>query len=235
MSWLNFPILVLILASCGRCEDKVAAAKRRKSAKLREMCREAGLDSLPRYIYIRAFKRERELELWGAIQNDQSMKLVATYAIAAMSGNLGPKRREGDRQVPEGCYRIDRYNPQSSYHLSLGLNYPNESDRHFADPAHPGGDIFIHGAAVSIGCLAMTDDKIEEIYLLALSGRRAGVAVHIFPTRLTARGIASLPRDVSAETRQLWQELATVYSAFEKTRKTPKVRVDKSGRYVVHS
>ena len=126
-----------------------------------------------RSVYFRAFKSEKILELY-VLDTTNKYILFQTYPICAASGVLGAKRREGDTQVPEGVYHINRFNPKSDFHLSLGLDYPNASDLRFCDAAKPGGDIFIHGGCASIGCLAMTDDAIKEIYLLAQAAKEKG-------------------------------------------------------------
>ncbi|MBX7135542.1 MAG: L,D-transpeptidase family protein [Fimbriimonadaceae bacterium] len=208
--------------------DRVAQARANKEPVLREMCQRAGLAYPPKAIFLRVFKKERVLEVWGGAKAGGAMRLLQTYPIAAMSGGPGPKRKEGDRQVPEGCYVIDRFNPQSSYHLSLRVSYPNASDRVFADKAAPGGDIYIHGNQVSIGCLAMTDDKIEEIYVLAWNVRRTTIPVHIFPAKRYDHQIKSNP---SEDTRNLWSDLIPIQHAFDKSRVVPKVKIGKDGRH----
>lgn len=147
-----------------------------------------------------------------------------------MSGGLGPKRREGDRQVPEGLYVIDRFNPDSAYHLSLGIDYPNASDRVRSDPKNPGSDIFIHGSDVSIGCLAMTDPVIEEVYAMAVRAREAGqrrIRVDIFPFRMEPGEVAGRGGEHSG----LWAELEPFYQAFESSRTVPGFRVGAGGAY----
>jgi murein L,D-transpeptidase YafK len=180
-------------------------------------------------LFLRAFKKEAALEVWGRNQGDARFTLLKTYPICAASGVLGPKRRVGDGQVPEGLYTIDRFNPYSNYHLSLGLSYPSAQDRQRAAAAgigNPGGDIFIHGDCVSIGCLAMGDAAIEEIYLLALAAKFAAarhgnrkIAVHIFPRRLDAAGLANLENSApDRATLAFWRELQPAYENFERTR-----------------
>jgi len=137
----------------------------------------------PKGIKLLAFKHERILEVWVA-QNHSDWKLLKTYPIKATSGKLGPKLKEGDMQVPEGFYEIEGLNPNSRYHLSLKLNYPNNFDRHksrMEKRTHPGSDIFIHGGAVSAGCLAMGDDAIEELFVLIAKTGRKNVEVIISP------------------------------------------------------
>jgi murein L,D-transpeptidase YafK len=209
-------------------QDRVKSAYANAEGAVKELCRQAGVSYPAKRIYVRAFKRERQLELWGAPSGPEPFRLIHTYDIAAMSGKLGPKRRQGDLQVPEGFYHIDRFNPKSRFHLSLGINYPNASDRKLSDKERPGGDIFIHGNAVSIGCMAMTDPKIEEIYILALGARDAGqskIPVHIFPYRMKDKP--------TGELASFWSDLKPVYDHFEKHRMVPNVKVDAKGRYSI--
>ena len=140
-------------------------------------------------VFVRIFKQEAELEVWmksGASGNDQ-FSLVQTYPICAYSGDLGPKLREGDRQSPEGFYYVKKrqLNPNSNFHLAFNIGYPNRYDR-----AHKrtGSFIMVHGSCASVGCYAMTDNKIEEIYELveeALTQGQSFVRVHIFPFRMS--------------------------------------------------
>ncbi len=143
---------------------------------------DAGLAYPPREITLLALKQEKKLELWA--RNDGPFRLVRAYDILAASGTSGPKLRQGDRQVPEGIYRIDGLNPNSNYHLSMKLNYPNEFDLYHAELEgrdQPGSDIFIHGRAVSIGCLAIGDEAIEQLFVLAAHTGRENIRVVIAP------------------------------------------------------
>jgi murein L,D-transpeptidase YafK len=165
-------------------------------------------------LFIRAFKQGGKLEIWIQPADNKSFVLFRTYAVVASSGGLGPKRTEGDRQVPEGFYYIDRFNPASSYHLSLGLNYPNADDQK-RGRAPFGGDIFIHGSDVTIGCLPLTDDKIKEVYILAVQARQARqsqIPVHIFPFPLEISRLAAESTNPNAA---FWQTLQPGYAAFE--------------------
>ncbi|MFQ5569343.1 MAG: murein L,D-transpeptidase family protein, partial [Rhodothermales bacterium] len=137
-------------------------------ARLKPYFEQASIAFLPQEITLLAMKEERQLELW-ARDAASAFTFIRSYPIRAASGDLGPKLREGDRQVPEGMYRIVALNPNSRYHLSMKLNYPNAFDLHHAERegrTAPGSDIFIHGKAVSIGCLAMGDPAIEELFVL---------------------------------------------------------------------
>jgi murein L,D-transpeptidase YafK len=183
-------------------------------------------------LFFRGFKESGELEVWAA-DDDGPMRLLKTFPILAQPGNPGPKHREGDLQVPEGVYRIAVFNPESRFHLSLGLNYPNEADRSRVDSRKPGGDIYIHGSAVSIGCLAMGDEAIEQIFLLAYDVKDGGqreLPVHIFPARMTGEAWTAL-RAKHPQHAAFWSELQPVYDAFEKTKWVPRVQTTKAGRY----
>ncbi len=181
-------------------------------------------------VFLRAMKEERVLELW--LRGDSGWQLWRSYSIAAASGDLGPKLREGDGQVPEGFYRVTsaQLNPASRYHLAMNLGYPNEYDRHHQ---RTGSFIMIHGRAVSVGCLAMTDPWIEEIYLLvaeALVQGQPEVPVHLFPFRLSE---ARLAGHQEHEWHEFWlAELWPAWQAFEAEGEPAEMRVQE-GRYVL--
>lgn len=183
-----------------------------------------------------AYKESQELEVWAKPHTSESYSLLSSYKICASSGKPGPKRRMGDNQVPEGFYQIDRFNPSSNYHLSLGLNYPNKADRIACGKNNPGGDIFIHGSCVTIGCLPMTDDKIREIYLLAVYARDCGqnkIPVYIFPFRMNAANMAIYEKRYAEnpELLRFWNTLKSGYLAFQKTKREVPFSVDKNGNY----
>ena len=217
--------------------ERVARARAQSEPKIREKYRVAGLP-YPGAVFIRWFKREAELELW-ARRGDHDFKLVTTFPILKSSGGPGPKRREGDKQVPEGFYVVNRFNPESLYHLSLGLDYPNTADRVLSDAQRPGGDIFIHGKDVTIGCAPLGDAGIEELYLAALDARDGGqerIDVHIFPGRMSGPVWEKYAAEQTAKRPELakfWAQLAPVYAAFEKSGTVPEVEVMSDGRYVL--
>lgn len=182
-------------------------------------------------VFIRIFKETRELELW--VSNRQGWQFFRSYPVAAMSGQLGPKFMEGDGQAPEGVYHVpaQALNPGSDFHLSFNLGYPNAYDAYHG---RTGSFLMVHGNQVSIGCYAMTDPVIEEIYLLVDAALKAGqptVPVHSFPFRMTDE---RMQQAKSADTEHLafWQELLPVFQVFEKQRSVPKVKVQR-GRYTV--
>lgn len=195
----------------------------------------AGIDTSRFEIFIRAFKREAELEVWARSKNAR-YKLVETYSICSSSGELGPKRRQGDGQVPEGFYQVSVFNPISSYHLSLGINYPNKSDKIIAGNANPGGDIMIHGNCVTIGCIPLTDAKIKEVYIMAVEAHGGGqqnMPVHIFPSRLTEDQFTWLKAKTGdGKMLAFWTNLREGYLFFENKKSLPSITVDQSGKYI---
>jgi len=192
-----------------------------------------------KYIYIRSFKYDGQMEVW--VKNDvkDQFQLFKTYKICALAGTLGPKRMAGDFQVPEGFYYINEFNPKSNYYLALGINYPNISDRILSDSLRPGGDIYIHGSCVTVGCIPMTDNQIDEIYILAAHAKDAGqdyIPVHIFPIRYNVKRSAdylnSLAKD-DASLKQFALHLEDAFDYFEKYRQLPVIMVDEKGGYVI--
>jgi murein L,D-transpeptidase YafK len=197
--------------------------------------RKKGIAYPPKDIFLRAFKSQNELELWARNNENSEYKLIKTYRICSISGSLGPKRTQGDRQVPEGFYFIEEFNPASEYYLSLRLNYPNYSDQAMGN-GKLGGDIYIHGGCVTVGCLPMTNEGIQEIYTVCLNAKLNGqvnIPVHIYPTRLSKSGMNYLyhefPKDLARQ--QFWSELKTGYDYFEKTHKLLPVMYTPDGRY----
>ncbi len=201
---------------------RIAAARKRCEARLRNTFEKAGLRWPADEIFLRVMKRERQIELWARNGAGESFRFVKWLPILAASGGPGPKRREGDMQVPEGFYEVNRFNPLSSFHLSIGLNYPNASDLVLGDPVSPGFDIFIHGGTVSIGCVALGDDGIEEIFLAAFDSRVHPIRVQLFPARMDAPDWPAW-RDAQLaghpEFRPLWDELAAAWERFRRDRR----------------
>jgi murein L,D-transpeptidase YafK len=210
-------------------EDRVAAARTRTGKAVAELCTTVGVTYPPRELFLRGFKAEQILEAW-ARSDDGPFRLVATWPVLAASGLPGPKRMEGDLQVPEGCYQVVDRNPKSLFHLSLGLDYPNASDRVRSDPGKPGFDIYLHGGNQSVGCMAIGDERVEELYLLAADVRLKDVAVHLFPTRMQGAPWDSM-RTTYPQHAAFWAELQPIYETFERTRLLPKVTIDPSGAY----
>jgi murein L,D-transpeptidase YafK len=192
-----------------------------------------------RFIYIRSFKYDSEMEVWVKNKQNEKYKLFKTYKICALAGSLGPKRMAGDYQVPEGFYYINEFNPRSLYHLSLGLNYPNASDRMLCDLSQPGGDIYIHGSCVTTGCIPITDGQIEELYVLAAHAKDMGqdfIPVHIFPVNFNnTRSVAYLNHFLANfnEFVPFEKSMQNAFFYFEKNHQVPPVIVNPKGEYVI--
>jgi len=215
---------------------RVRTARQEKDAAMRSIVEKKGLTYPPKAILLRAFKKEGVVELWGAESNSGPYVLLKAYGICATSGALGPKRRFGDTQVPEGFYELDWFNPQSNFFLSMHVNYPNAADRILGSRTNPGGDIFLHGNCASIGCIPITDDGIKEVYWLAVRVRESGakhLPIHIFPARMTEMGFRELAKTHlgQPELAAFWENLKEGYDSFEKDHRLRSVRVTKDGRY----
>jgi murein L,D-transpeptidase YafK len=173
--------------------------------------------------FVRVFKREAVVEMWLQGANDRYV-LFKRYPICAYSGALGPKKRHGDQQAPEGFYHVTRgqLHPTSQFHLAFNLGYPNAYD---SAHGYTGNFLMIHGRCVSTGCYAMGDAAIEEIYTLidaALSGGQHAVDVHAFPFPLDA---AQLDAQRAAAAFDFWSELKPGYDVFERSRMPPRIDV----------
>jgi hypothetical protein len=207
-----------------------AAAFAARSDVVKKLFADAGVPFPPASLLFRAFKLQKELEVWAAPQKDAPMKLVATYGICRLSGDIGPKRSQGDAQVPEGFYTIHYFWPVSAYHLEMKVGYPNASDK-VLGARDPGGDIMIHGACASIGCLSMSDERAEELWVMAKTVDKGGskVHVHIFPSR----DITSLLQDPQHQRHwPFWTNLKEGLERFDQTKRLPKVEIDWRGRYL---
>lgn len=173
---------------------------------------ELGIEYPPKEFKLLAIKNEKRLELW--VPHENGYKKVKNYTIKAASGISGPKLIEGDKQVPEGIYKIVGLNPNSSYHLSMKLNYPNQFDLAHASAegrTKPGSNIFIHGKAVSIGCLAVGDPAIEELFTLAHKVGINNTQVIIAPSDPRKRPIAPPNGNTKAWMTQLYQSITTEF------------------------
>ena len=234
--WLNVRVQAEDDFQALSAPARLARARARHEASARQLCAQARIAYPPGSIFLRAFKRPGELELWAA-DRGKPLHLLKTYPVAGLErcGDPGPKRRQGDLQVPEGCYRISVFNPLSRFHLSLGLDYPNAADRIHGDREKPGGEIYIHGSNVSIGCLPIGDPAIEELYILVSDTHSHGqreIPVHIFPTRMSGEAWAALQERHPAHAA-FWSELQPIYDAFEKTKRVPAVKITPAGHYLI--
>jgi murein L,D-transpeptidase YafK len=216
---------------------KLANVIRLKEDSLKKQLAAIGVSWPLKQIYVRSFKYDSQLEVWVRSQKNEPYKLFRTYKVCALSGALGPKRIEGDYQVPEGFYYINEFKPNSAYHMSLGLNYPNASDQLLSDSTKPGNDIYIHGSCVTVGCIPIRDTQIEELYLLASYAHDQGqdfIPVHIFPIRYNvekSREFLSKSTRDDQEYQKFSGRLKEVFDYFEQNKKIPLITINKKGEY----
>ncbi len=180
-------------------------------------------------IFIRIFKKSSELELW--MQKNNEFIHVKTYPICRWSGNLGPKLEQGDKQSPEGFYKVAKHqlNPDSKYHLSFNLGYPNKYDR-----AHErtGNFLMVHGKCVSAGCYAITDVGIDEVYQFAedaLGSGQSQFEVHVFPFRMNDENLQEYKDN---RWYSFWLNLKPAYDWFETNKTLPIIRL-KNKNYII--
>ncbi|MEO5783859.1 MAG: L,D-transpeptidase family protein [Ginsengibacter sp.] len=210
----------------------------KKEDSLKKEFEKKGLQWPAKYVYIRSFKYDAQLEVWVKGDAKDQYKLFKTYRVCMQSGTMGPKRFQGDYQVPEGFYYINEFNPNSNYHLALGINYPNASDRILSDSLRPGGEIYIHGSCVSIGCIPLTDDQIEELYIIASYAKANGqdfIPVHVFPVKYSVKKSMDYLNSTTKKNLQLQQfalQLREAYDKFEEKKQIPIILVNKKGQYV---
>lgn len=215
-------------------------ALQRKVDTLQKQFEEKKLPWPAKYIYIRSFKYDFQLEVW--VKNDikEQFKLFKTYKVCALAGTLGPKRMEGDYQVPEGFYYINEFNPRSNYYLSLGINYPNVSDKVLSDSLRPGSAIFIHGSCVTVGCIPIRDEQIDELYILAAYAKDQGqdfIPVHIFPIKFnverSVKYLENLTKDDPA-LKKFADKLEDAFDYFDKYKQLPVVMIGDKGEYIIN-
>jgi murein L,D-transpeptidase YafK len=190
-------------------------------------------------IYLRVFKTEKIIELWAKNSADSVFVPVKEFPICDLSGFEGPKRRYRDLQVPEGFYHISKLNPYSKYYLSMEINYPNASDSIRGVRGHLGNQIYIHGSCISSGCLAMTDDRIRELFVYCIEAYNSGqkeIVLTIFPARLIDAKYSGLISDYRKDKDKisLWSDLKKSYDLFDLTRKQPKVKFLSDGTHEVN-
>jgi murein L,D-transpeptidase YafK len=224
LTLLRSALLLAVLAFLGGCVsstlDLAEKATQPVPAKLVNTMRAKGMSpSDP--ILVRIFKEESELEIWKREKSGR-YALLKTYPMCRWSGKLGPKTRSGDRQAPEGVYRISAgmLNPNSQYYLSFNIGYPNKLESALG---YSGEALMVHGACSSSGCYALTDDGVSEIYAVAreaLKGGQSAFQVQAFPFRMTPRNMAAHRQDPNDG---FWKQLKQAYDLFEVTRRPPEV------------
>ena len=213
---------------------RVKKAYEKKWANLQTQLESKKIDKANFELYFRVFKLEKEFEVWAKNKADLKFTLLKKIAICASSGELGPKRKQGDYQVPEGFYEVATFNPNSNYYLAMKINYPNQSDRLKKTATDAGGDIMIHGNCVTIGCIPLEDGPIEDIYILAVEAknRKLTTQLAIYPCRFNEKNNAMLLKNFDLEKNKFWETLKKPCAHFEKSNTLPKISVSKIGDYI---
>ena len=190
-------------------------------------------------IYLRVFKSEKKVELWAKNTTDSVFVPIKEFSICDLSGSDGPKRRSHDLQVPEGFYHISKLNPYSRYYLSMEINYPNASDSIRGVRGRLGNEIYIHGSCLSSGCLAMTDDKIKELFVYCIEAYNSGqeeINLTMFPAQLNDANYSRLKSRYSKDKDKisLWADLKKSYDLFNQTKVPPCVKFLRDGTHEVN-
>ncbi len=209
------PMPVMALGAMRTVDDVVRLFGEKVALRLQPRFEFADVAWPPQRVSLVAFKDTRLIELWAL--SEGVWQHIKDYRVKAMSGRAGPKLQEGDRQVPEGEYRIELLNPNSAYHLSLKLDYPNTFDRQQADMEgrnNLGGDIFIHGGRVSTGCLAVGNRAAEELFVLTALVGESNVSVLITPRDYRFRPDQPIPADAPAWVHDLHSQIASQLQRF---------------------
>lgn len=215
--------------------SRVREAYREKGEQVMRLLASQDLEPGTLELYLVAFKQEKQLELWSRNEGEEEFSLLKYYDICRTSGKPGPKRQQGDLQIPEGFYHINAWNPWSNFHLSMCINYPNPSDRVLGVQGNLGGDICIHGSCVTIGCIPLTDDGIKELYILCIEAKNSGQAripVTIYPAKLNQDNYYRLVQDYpdNKERLNLWEDLKIAYDLFLESRQLPEITFLADGR-----
>jgi len=231
-------IFIILITACQSDKvkmERVKHAQLLKAEKIKDKFDAQSVDESHFEMYLSIYKLEQMVEVWVRDVNSSStFKMVSQYPFCKFSGKLGPKRKENDYQIPEGLYYINRFNPKSKFHLSLGLNYPNESDKILGDK-FPGYDIFIHGGCNTVGCVPITDTEIKELYVIADRARSYGqndIPVYMFPFKMTDENFSEYSEKFP-EHSEFWSKLKKAYDKLDNVHTFLQYIVDEKGAYKI--
>ncbi len=215
---------------------RVKKAYENKLTLIKDRLEEKGFDIDDYQLIIKAYKFEQQVKLYVKKKNDSKWQIYRQYPFCWTSGELGPKRQQGDYQIPEGYYKVNHFNPHSTFHLSLGVSYPNKADRIKSPHRDKGGAIYMHGGCATIGCIPIRDEPIKEVYILSLIARSNGqtsIPIHIFPFEYSEAkmtiAFAKFP-----EHKEFWGNLFEVEKKFNEEKIQATVRIDNKGNYYLN-
>ncbi len=227
----------MVMNGTANESDRVSEARKKHQSQIDSQFDSLGIEYPPEQVLITAYKKEQILQLWAKSKYDSIFLLAQEYKFTAYCGALGPKRKRGDLQIPEGFYHINCFNPRSRFHLAMGINYPNASDRILGSKRDPGGDIAIHGSAVTIGCIPIGDEAIEELYIICYDTKfrnQRKIPVFIFPCQMDSANMVMLKQFAGEDTTLLkfWNNLKQGYDIFMKQKNPVKFYVNRKGEYI---
>jgi len=252
---VRFLILIFLIISVDTTSNHVYRGKKDSIASFwRTKLLNNNISFPPQDIYLRAFKNERILEVW-AKSTSGKFKKIWEVKFCTSSGELGPKNYEGDKQIPEGLYHLNKLNYYSRYYLSLGVDYPNDADRKrlFSSSVSLGGAIFVHGGCESIGCISIEDENIEKLFWLHESKiERTKTSLHIFPFEMKDTLIKKHSMEDHCSwflscllnlgekkqnvfLKKFWFSLKPFYDYFNDNKTLPSFRSDSSGFYKINN
>ncbi|MGB3341419.1 MAG: DUF4846 domain-containing protein [bacterium] len=215
---------------------RVRQARENCEQSIDSLFRTRGLDYPPAEILIVAYKKEKLVDLWARSDSSEVFLFIKQYPFTAFSGTLGPKRRQGDLQIPEGFYYIDHFNPYSNFHLSMKISYPNKSDSILGKKGSLGNEIRIHGSFVTIGCIPIGDQAIEELYIICVDMRSKGqhkIPVYIFPGKMDKQNWPGLKQVAGQDSIMLnfWSNLREGYDLFRTRYRKLIFQINAQGEY----
>jgi murein L,D-transpeptidase YafK len=188
-------------------------------------------------LLIVAYKEEKILDIYAKKKATDRYLKIHSYRICDVSGKLGPKRKRGDKQVPEGFYYIDAFNPTSQYHLSFRVSYPNKSDKIKSKYKDLGGDIYVHGSCATVGCLPMTDYYMDEIYIFTIYAKNNGqqkIPIYIFPFEMTNDRVKNYYTiyEKNTELISFWKNIKIGHDIFHLFQKELEISFSNNGDYI---
>ena len=184
-------------------------------------------------VMIKAYKYEQTVKIYVQSKSEKVWRVYKEFPFNCTSGDLGPKRQEGDYQIPEGYYHVNHFNPYSNFHLSLGVSYPNKADKIKSPHKDKGGAIYMHGGCATIGCIPIEDEPIKEVYILSVMAKNNGqgkIPIHIFPFEYTVEKYESAI-ELYPEHKAFWKNIYDIEKKFEETKISPKVGINSKGDY----
>lgn len=215
--------------------SRVRAAYKAKKPVITEKLTSMDLSLKNVNVMIKAYKYEQNVRIYVKSKDETTWRVYKEFPFNCTSGDLGPKRQEGDFQIPEGYYHVNHFNPYSTFHLSLGVSYPNKADKIKSTAAKKGGAIYMHGGCASIGCIPIEDEPIKEVYVLSVLAKNNGqgkIPIHIFPFEYSESKFNSAIK-LYPEHEAFWTNIYEIEKKFEDSRSQPRIGIDASGDYYV--